>query len=78
MANIDEEEEEIVVEEPVPPKRKKIATLKVWGHYDEQKYTWLSETMNLPRAEMRILASSAAPQGNSTSLTKILFYSTFQ
>lgn len=32
MANIEEEEEEAVVVEIEPPKRKKIATLKVFGH----------------------------------------------
>lgn len=32
MANIEDEEEDVVVVEMEPPKRKKIATLKVWGH----------------------------------------------
>lgn len=34
MANIEEEEEEVVVVEIEPPKRKKIATLKVRDHCD--------------------------------------------
>lgn len=36
MANIEEEEEEVVVVEVEPPKRKKIATLKVRDHCDGQ------------------------------------------
>lgn len=34
MANIEDEEEDVVVVEIEPPKRKKIATLKVWSHCD--------------------------------------------
>lgn len=36
MANIEEEEEEMVVVETEPPKRKMIATLKVWNDCDWQ------------------------------------------
>uniref|UniRef100_A0A3B5ASK2 Fer-1-like protein 4 n=1 Tax=Stegastes partitus TaxID=144197 RepID=A0A3B5ASK2_9TELE len=46
MANIEEEEEEVVVVEIEPPKRKKIATLKVGDHDHHRSFRVLLEKRN--------------------------------
>ncbi|KAM7401688.1 hypothetical protein PAMP_016984 [Pampus punctatissimus] len=47
MANIEEEEEEIIMEEIEPPKRKKIATLKLYGGDLESEFSQFQDWLQI-------------------------------
>ena len=74
MANIEDEEEDVVVVELEPPKRKKIATLKVWGHCLQSRLQsrvlcfLIRQTVIQTRARIRLLDSVCSEHNSPDSL----------